>query len=110
MDGFLSSVTGGMDCLPSYVEVNDCSIRVLLDVISEYVTEFDKIMLPHTTHFTPTLLQNHNSGCVWKSCFLKFSQICIVVFYMLTSHSIEMYCTECSVRCFNFLMINQINI
>ena len=52
MDGFLTSITGGMDCLPSYVEVSDCSIRVLLDV---------------------RLL-----------CF------------MLTSHYIEMYCTECS--------------
>jgi len=24
MDSFLSSITGGMDCLPSYVEVNVC--------------------------------------------------------------------------------------
>ena len=26
MDGFLSSVSGGMDCLPSYVEVHTCGI------------------------------------------------------------------------------------
>ena len=73
MDGFLASITGGIDCLPSYVEVSVCDqitykgfdtiiVLVSLRIVTYGTAQLQGNVRAHPRH---VLYASHtHSGCV----------------------------------------------